>query len=192
MNKGRLEAFTDAVIAIAATIMVLELHVPEEVSLHALAEDWPIIIAYIFSFWIIYMVWFSHHNVFNKAKFISTRTFMLNGLWLFTLTLVPVTTAWVGKHANQTLPEVCYLAVLLLWSIAFQLMDESVLKDNPGLPRDSANREGIRWWLYGGYAVGIIIAFFWPLISLLVVGLISACLSVELLRTKPTPRQSHE
>lgn len=189
MNKNRLEAFTDAVIAIAATIMVLELHAPKSVTMRGLSEDWPTLVAYIFSFWLIYVVWFSHHNAFNKAKYISTRTFMLNGVWLFMMTLVPATTAWVGQHADKTLPEICYLAVLLMWSIAFQLMDESILRDNPGLPRDRSNQGSVRWWLYGGYGIGIVIAFFWPLASLLVVGIISAFLSIQLLRTKPTQEQ---
>lgn len=189
MNKGRLEAFTDAVIAIAATIMVLELRPPKSVSLHSLAADWPTLVAYIFSFLIIYTVWFSHHNVFNKAKIISTRTFMLNGLWLFLLTLVPVSTAWVGRNADETLPEICYLTVLLLWAIAFQLMDRSILKDNPGTAGDHTNQPAFRWWLYGGSGLGIAVAFFWPLGALLIVGLISACLSVGLLRSQPEPRQ---
>lgn len=189
MNKGRLEAFTDAVIAIAATIMVLELRPPKSVSLQGLTEDWPTFVAYFFSFWIIYMVWFSHHNVFNKAKVISTRTFMFNGLWLFMLTLVPFVTAWVGEHAEQTLPEIGYITVLLLWSIAFQFMDESILRDNPGLQHDNANQPAIRWWLYGGYVLGIVIAFIWPLVSLLIVGLITAFLSVGIMRTQPEPSQ---
>lgn len=189
MNKNRLEAFTDAVIAIAATIMVLELRPPQNVTLQGLSADWPTLIAYIFSFWLIYVVWFSHHNIFNKAKLISTRTFMFNGIWLFMLTLVPATTAWVGEHADQTLPEVCYLTVLLLWSVAFQLMDQSILRDNPGIPRDRTTRASARWWLYGGTVAGIAIAFVRPLAALLTVGIISFCLSLELLQTKPTPRQ---
>lgn len=188
MNKNRLEAFTDAVIAIAATIMVLELQPPDGVSLHSLAAEWPTMVAYLLSFWLIYVVWFSHHNLFNKAKSISTRTFLLNGLWLFTLTLVPFATAWVGRHADKTLPEVCYLVVLLLWSITFQLMDESVLKDNPGIDRDFSNRRQFRLWLYGGTVAGIILALFWPLAALICVGAISGCQSVQLLRTNPTPR----
>lgn len=187
MNKGRLEAFTDAVIAIAATIMVLELRPPEGVSLRALSTDWPILLAYIFSFTLIYVVWYSHHNIFNKAKIISTRTFLLNGLWLFALTLVPFSTAWVGQHVADTLPEVVYLVVLLLWSVTFQLMDMSIMKDNPNIVRDISNQFSTRLLLYGGYVFGIILAFIWPIGSLLTVGAISAMLSIDLLRVAPTP-----
>ncbi|MFD1431468.1 TMEM175 family protein [Lacticaseibacillus yichunensis] len=187
MNRGRLEAFTDAVIAIAATIMVLELRPPKSVSLRGLAADWPIMVAYVFSFTMIYVVWYSHHNLFNKAKIISTRTYLFNGLWLFSLTLVPASTAWVGQHADKTLPEVVYLGVLLLWSLAFQLMDESVIKDNPGISRDVSNNVAARLWLYGGYVAGILVALVWPIGALLIVGGISLGLTGQLLRTKPTP-----
>lgn len=76
MNKSRLEALTDAIIAIAATIMVLELQVPEHNSIHSLMENWPIFLAYTISFFLIYIVWFNHHNIFKKAKIISTKTYI--------------------------------------------------------------------------------------------------------------------
>lgn len=117
MNKARLEAFTDAIIAIAATIMVLELKVPAQATLQGLLSEWQVLLAYVISFIFIYVVWFSHHNIFKKAKTITARTFIYNGIWLFLLTLVPFTTRWVGSNVNATFPEFLYVLVLLLWSI---------------------------------------------------------------------------
>lgn len=187
MNKSRLEAFTDAVIAIAATIMVLELHPPKSESLQGLFSEWPVILSYVISFAMIYIVWFSHHNMFNKAKVISTKTFMFNGVWLFSLTLVPFATTWVGNHPDGTIPEVVYLSILLIWSFSFQLMDEQVLRDNSNIKRDVSNNLISRLFLYGGYVLGIIIAFFWPIASLFLVGIITIVLSIQLTSIKPTP-----
>ena len=72
MNKNRLEAFTDAIIAIAATIMVLELHIPQYNTLASLVEEWPVFLAYFISFTLIYTVWYNHHNLFKKAKIYIT------------------------------------------------------------------------------------------------------------------------
>ena len=102
MNKARLEAFTDAIIAIAATIMVLELQIPKEPTFRGLLGEWQTLLAYVISFVYIYVVWFSHHNIFKKATVITTRTFLYNGVWLFLLTLVPFTTKWVGSETQAT------------------------------------------------------------------------------------------
>ena len=83
MNKGRLEAFTDAIVAIAATIMVLELKTPLTNDWNGIKEILPTRLAYIISFVMIYVVWFSHHNLFKKAEVITPRTYLLNGLWIF-------------------------------------------------------------------------------------------------------------
>ena len=102
MNKERLVAFTDAIVAIAATIMVLELHTPITDDWQGLREEWPTFLAYLISFSVIYVVWYNHHNLFAKAEVVTTRTFLLNGLWLFFLTLVPFTTGWVGSAVGAS------------------------------------------------------------------------------------------
>ncbi|KRL78844.1 TMEM175 family protein [Secundilactobacillus paracollinoides] len=189
MNKARLEAFTDDVIAIAATIMVLELHTPKTDSLRGLLTDWPVLLSYIISFTLIYIVWYSHHNAFNKAKLITTKTFLYNGMWLFTLTLVPFATAWVGEHPDAAVPELFYLVILLIWALIFQLMDEQIIRDNPKVKRDASNNLRTRIILYGGYIVGMILAFVWPISALFLVALITVVLAVQLTMAPATPRQ---
>lgn len=173
MNKNRLEAFTDAIIAIAATIMVLELHVPESDTLAGLLEEWPVFLAYFISFTLIYAVWYNHHNLFKKAQNITTQTYIFNGIWVFLLTLVPFTSNWVGSSPDDTLPAVLFTLILLLWSVMFQILDWQILKDNPDAKRDVTNRFSYRFALYGGYAIALILAFMIPLYSLIGIGIIS-------------------
>ena len=181
LNKNRLEAFTDAIIAIAATIMVLDLHIPKHSTFEGLLSDWSVFLAYIISFTLIYTVWSSHHDIFEKAKYISIKTFLYNGLWLFFLTLVPFATNWVGTDPTATAAEVTYSVVLLLWSFSFQLMDVQISHDNPGVRRDHSSQPWYRIILYSTYIAGMVVAFFAPLISLLIIGIMSVTLTISML-----------
>ncbi|MCQ9210323.1 TMEM175 family protein [Granulicatella seriolae] len=178
MNKNRLEAFTDAIIAIAATIMVLELHIPQYNTLASLVEEWPVFLAYFISFTLIYTVWYNHHNLFKKAKIISKQTYLFNGIWVFLLALVPFTSNWVGRSPNDTLPGVLFIVVLLLWSVMFQVLDWQVLKDNPEAKRDVTVNFTYRSILYGGYVIALVLAFTAPIYSLIVIGIISVAMMV--------------
>lgn len=180
MNKGRLEAFTDAIAAIAATIMVLELKTPVTNDWRGFAEEWPVLLAYIISFAMIYIVWYNHHNLFQKASNITKRTYLINGLWLFFLTLVPFTTGWVGSAPDAVLPEVMYAVNLLLWSAAFHLLDWQIRKDNPGAARDSSTRLFDRAFMYGGYAVCVLLALFYARGGLYLIGVIALVMTVRI------------
>lgn len=180
MNKGRLEAFTDAIVAIAATIMVLELKTPLTNDLNGIMVVWPTFLAYVISFIMIYVVWYSHHNLFQKAENITRKTYLINGLWVFFLTMVPFTTGWVGSSPDAMLPEVIYAANLLLWSAAFHLLDHQILKDNPDAERDSSTMLFDRAVMYGGYTVGILLAFIYSQFSLYVIGIISVIMIIRM------------
>ena len=165
MNKSRVEAITDGIVAIAATIMVLELAIPS-------INDWPGILeirhtffAYLVSFFMIYIVWSMHHDLFEKAEVISRRAFMINGIWIFFLTLVPFTTSWVGTAPDAVVPEFLYPLNLLLWSGAFQWLDYQILKDNPGVDKDLSVSFSFRFFMYGTYVVCIILAFIRPVFN---------------------------
>lgn len=183
MNKPRLEAFTDAVIAIAATIMVLELHAPAGTSIHELLKEWPVFFAYLVSFALIYIVWYSHHNAFKKAKYISVNTYLLNGVWLFILTIAPFTTAWVGQNPNSTWPEFTYIFVQLIWSVAFHLMDNQILRDNPGVKKDASTEPTFRLVLYGGSIVALIVTFIYPIGALIISAITIVMTTVNMVRT---------
>ncbi len=184
MNKERLVAFTDAIVAIAATIMVLELHTPITDDWQGLREEWPTFLAYLISFSVIYVVWYNHHNLFAKAEVVTTRTFLLNGLWLFFLTLVPFTTGWVGSAVGASLPEFLYPLNMLLWSGTFHLIDLQVRRDNPGAARDSSTRAFDRAFMYGGYALCMALSFVWPPASLYLIGAVSVVMIVRIFTAK--------
>ncbi|KRO16025.1 TMEM175 family protein [Lacticaseibacillus saniviri] len=179
MNKGRIEAFTDAIVAIAATIMVLELKPPKVNTVAALLDEWPVFLAYLISFSLIYIVWYEHHNLFQRSGVISSSTYFLNGVWLFFLTLIPFVTAWIGESPNSVVAAVTYLLVMLLWTLAFQLMERQVTLDSDPhkrhyrLPRARFNFD---LFLLGG----LVIAFFVPFFAIVAVGLFSLILIVRM------------
>ena len=168
INKERLAAFTDAIAAIAATIMVLELAVPDGVKVTDLVTRWPTFLAYINSFFLIYLVWYNHHNLFEKAKIIDQRVFVMNGFWLFMLTLVPFATGWVGAHPNDTLPEFLYAVIILIWTISFQLLDICILKANKDTKPDPSNALLPRGIIYILLTIGAVISFFVPIATLMI------------------------
>ena len=181
MNKERLVAFTDAIVAIAATIMVLELGVPAMKNWQGFWEERVVFLAYIVSYMMIYLVWFMHHNLFQKAEIITTRTFLINGVWLFFLTLVPFVTAWIGKAPDATPPAVLYTVDMLCWSACFQWLDYQIRKDNPGTDRDSSTRLADRLIMYIGYALCLALAFVLPKMVLPVIGIISIIMIIRVM-----------
>ncbi len=191
MNKTRLEAFTDAIIAIAATIMVLELKAPVAITISALAGQWPVFLAYIISFFLIYIVWYSHHNILKKANILSTKTYLLNGFWVFWLTLVPFVTKLIGQHPNETIPMFLYLVIQILWSITFHVMDNQILKDNPDAKKDMTTSKTVRSILYCGFAIELVFAFVMPIISLILVGIVTLIIAANMLLSGNQMKETH-
>lgn len=136
MNKNRIEAFSDAIIAIIITIMVLELDLPDDINFLSLFQLWPMISVYISSFLQILIVWVGHHDLFNQIESISYKLFVYNGLWLLAQSFVPLGTKAAGS--SSTLPAVIlYLGILSLWSFAWMLMYSQVAKENPTIKQSS-------------------------------------------------------
>ena len=120
MHKGRLEAFSDGVIAIILTIMVLELKVPKEPTLEALGELWPVYTAYVLSYYNVFLVWLNHHDIFASLDGVNRPVLINNGLLLFVVSLVPFATAFAGgSHWMAPLPVVLYGAVMAGVSLMF-------------------------------------------------------------------------
>lgn len=178
MVKSRVEAITDGIVAIAATIMVLELGIPSTNDWNGLLELRHTFLAYVISFMMIYIVWSMHHDLFRKAEKISRKTFLVNGIWIFMLTLVPFTTAWVGSAPDALVPELMYPFNLLLWSISFQWLDYQIRKDNPGVHRDHSTALPVRIVMYGGYILCMALAFVKPVLSIYMIGISTVILFV--------------
>lgn len=114
MNKGRLEAFTDAIVAIIITILVLELPKPDSYTISALFEHWQAYIAYISSFTLLLGVWYNHHNLFKSIEVIDRRVFWVNGVWLLIQSFIPFVTSWIGDYPDHAQPLVTFIVIALI------------------------------------------------------------------------------
>lgn len=122
MTKSRLEAFSDGVIAIIITIMVLELKVPHEASWRGLVPLAPVFLSYLFSFIFLGIYWSNHHHLFQAVKHVDGRVLWANLHLLFWLSLVPFVTGWMGENNFAALPVALYGVVLLFASIAYFIL----------------------------------------------------------------------
>jgi uncharacterized membrane protein len=129
VTKGRLEAFSDGVIAILITIMVLELKVPEEEGggLQALAPLAPVFFAYVLSFIYVGIYWNNHHHMFQACTKINGRVMWANLHLLFWLSLVPFATHWMGRNHNAPVPTAMYGAILLMCGVAFLIVANALI-----------------------------------------------------------------
>jgi uncharacterized membrane protein len=167
MGKGRLEAFSDGVIAIIITIMVLELHVPHEATLSALEPLAPMAASYLVSFTFIGIYWNGHHHMLHLAKRVDARIMWLNLHLLFWLSLIPVVTGWVGENPKASAPAALYGVVFLLAALAFNLLQRAIRyghKDDPVI-FDTLGRTSKGTISEVMYAAGIGLAFVHPWIA---------------------------
>ncbi len=133
MSKTRLEAFSDGVIAILITIMVLELRTPHGTTWAALREDLPVLLAYVLSFVYIGIYWNNHHHMLAAVSSVSGMALWANQHLLFWLSLIPVATAWMSENHFPPIPVAAYGVVLLAASLAY-----SVLRPHCCAPRVTA------------------------------------------------------
>ena len=127
MTKGRLEAFSDGVIAIIITIMVLELKVPHGADAAALRPLLPVFLSYVLSFVNIGIYWNNHHHLLHAARQVDGRVLWANLLLLFWLSLVPFFTGWMGENHFASLPTALYGAVLLLAAYSYVLLQGAII-----------------------------------------------------------------
>jgi uncharacterized membrane protein len=168
MNKGRLEAFSDGVMAIIITIMVLELHVPEGADWAALRELAPTFWSYVLSFIFLGIYWNNHHHLWQVAKQVDGPTLWANLHLLFWLSLVPFVTGWMGEHYSAGLPVALYGFVLWMAGLAYYILTRTLVTLHG---RDSliatalGNKVKERASLVA-YALAILLAFVNPAFSL--------------------------
>jgi uncharacterized membrane protein len=127
MSKGRLEAFSDGVIAILITIMVLELKVPHEADLAALRPLVPVFLSYILSFIYLAIYWNNHHHLFQAVRHVNGNVLWANLHLLFWLSLLPFVTGWAGENNFAALPVAFYGAVLLLAAVAYFILTRTLI-----------------------------------------------------------------
>ena len=134
MTKNRLEAFSDGVIAILITIMVLELKVPRGTELAALRPALPAFLAYVLSFIVLAIYWNNHHHMLHATHHVTGGVLWANAHLLFWLSLIPFTTAWMGENEFAPLPEAAYGAVLLLAAVAYTILQTTIIANHGMAP----------------------------------------------------------
>lgn len=128
MGKNRLEAFSDGVIAIIITIMVLEMKVPHEPSWAALGAIAPVFLSYVLSFVYVGIYWNNHHHLLHACTRVSGSVLWANLHLLFWLSLLPFATGWMGENHFEPVPSALYGAVLLASAIAYWLLQRSIIR----------------------------------------------------------------
>ena len=161
MTKGRLEAFSDGVLAIVITIMVLEMKVPHEASLAALQPLLPVFLSYILSFIYIGIYWNNHHHMLHAAKEVNGRVLWANLHLLFWLSLFPFVTGWMGENHFSPVPVAVYGVVAFMAGVAYYFLAHclaSLHGKNSVLAQALGNdRKGILSVVL--YLVGILLSF---------------------------------
>jgi uncharacterized membrane protein len=162
MTSGRLEAFSDGVIAIIITILVLDLEAPTEYTIEALIKIVPIFISYFVSFLYVSVYWVIHHQLFNIAKIINGQILCANLIFLFWLSLIPFTTGWIGEgnHHTDLFPVIIYGFVLLMSHLSFLLLRKSIVKfhGRTSLVGLNLNKKATGYLCISIYVIGLSIA----------------------------------
>ncbi|MGH9927607.1 MAG: TMEM175 family protein [Pyrinomonadaceae bacterium] len=178
MTTNRMEAFSDGVIAIIITIMVLELRVPHEANLIALKPLVPVLLSYVLSFVFLGIYWSNHHHLLHAVEHVNGRILWANLHLLFWLSLVPFGTAWMGENHFSPVPVAVYGIVLLAASIAYYILTRALIALHGGkstlataVGRDFKGQLStfiilvaiplalVKWWL--AFALYVIVAIMW-------------------------------
>jgi uncharacterized membrane protein len=164
MNKNRLEAFSDGVLAIIITIMVLELKHPAGYGVDALVSLLPVLLSYVLSFVYIGIYWSNHHHMFHATKRVNGAILWANLHLLFWLSLIPFATAWMGEKHVMSIPASVYGVILLMASLAYYLLQSMIIADQG--PRSVLKSAlGVDWKGKISpfiYLAGIVLAFLNP------------------------------
>jgi TMEM175 potassium channel family protein len=176
MGKGRIEAFSDGVIAIIITIMVLELKVPEGFNLESLRPVGPVFCAYVLSFIYVGIYWNNHHHMFHTVQTVNGATLWANLHLLFWLSLLPAVTHWLGESHLSAWPTALYGVVLLMSAIAYFILARVMVRHHGpdsmlarALGRDRKGKLSVL-----AYLAGVLLAFVMPWISAALYTLMAA------------------
>jgi uncharacterized membrane protein len=168
MGKGRLEAFSDGVMAIIITIMVLELHVPEGADGEALRRLAPTFLSYVLSFIFLGIYWNNHHHLLQTAKQVNGPILWANLHLLFWLSLVPFVTGWMGENHSARLPVALYGVILWMSGLAYYILTRTLiaLHGSDSLIATVLGNKRKETASLVAYALAIVLAFVEPAFSL--------------------------
>jgi uncharacterized membrane protein len=168
MHRGRLEAFSDGVVAILITIMVLELKAPRGVTVEALRPLLPVVSSYVLSFVFLGIYWNNHHHMLHMVDRVNGKILWANLHLLFWLSLVPFCTAYLGQNGARALPTALYGLVLLLAGIAYTILQTTIIAaQGPGSKLKAAVSGDVKGKMsVACYAAAIPLAFIAPWVSI--------------------------
>ncbi|SMB95002.1 TMEM175 family protein [Deinococcus hopiensis] len=164
MTKSRLEAFSDGVLAIIITIMVLELRVPEGHEWRSLLELWPKLLGYLISFVYVGIYWNNHHHLMHTVRVVRGGILWANLHLLFWLSLFPFVTAWVGESHFAPVPMTCYGGVALMAALAYTVLVRTIISAHPDnhLLADAIGSDAKGNLSMIAYLISIVAPFFGP------------------------------
>jgi len=169
MEKNRLEAFSDGVLAIIITIMILEMKQPVSDRFSDFIALGPTLSAYMLSFIFIAIYWVNHHQIFRKARRINIKILWCNIIWLFVMSFIPFATAWVGTYPTSLAPVSIYFTDMLLTSVAFHLLYYFIIHEN-GEHFKLSKRNAISLLVY---LLASLFGGFYPLVSFIIVAIVT-------------------
>lgn len=167
MTKNRLEAFSDGVLAIIITIMVLELKVPHGAELEALSPLLPVFASYVMSFIYLGIYWNNHHHLLHAVRYIDGKVLWANLHLLFWLSLIPFVTSWMGENSFAEVPVALYGVALLMPAIAYTILVRVLISSHEenhtlreAVGKDTKGKVSMLFYL-----LGILVSFVHPLIA---------------------------
>jgi uncharacterized membrane protein len=167
MQKNRLEAFSDGVLAIIITIMVLELKVPHGITFTDLWALSPVFLSYVLSFVYVGIYWNNHHHMFHTVQLVSGPILWANLHLLFWLSLIPFVTGWMGENHFAPLPTTLYGIILLMSAVAYVILQRCIIKVDGeqstlkrAVGRDWKGKVSLLFYL-----IAIIVSMFYPLVA---------------------------
>ncbi len=164
MGKGRLEAFSDGVLAIIITIMVLELKVPHGEQIEALAPLVPVFFSYVLSFVYVGIYWNNHHHMLHTTHSVTGPILWANLHLLFWLSLFPFVTGWMGENHFAAMPSAVYGVVLFMAAVAYWILEQTIIaaQGSASLLREALGSDWKGKASPVAYAIGVLLAFWSP------------------------------
>ena len=175
MGKERLTAFTDGVVAVIITIMVLEMKSPRGATFNDLMPIAPVFLSYVLSFVYVGIYWNNHHHLLQAVRSVNGGILWANLHLLFWLSLTPFVTAWLGENGLQAIPVALYGGVLIMNGVAYTILTTLLIRhEGPdSLIARAIGRDLKGWASLGLYATAIVLAFVEPLVSVAIYVLVA-------------------